>query len=87
MRIIAPISLILLLVAACCGTDPPPGQEAFPALFPDRQLFLWAIGTYGGKPLPPKINGLTVPHHLLAADLLAAAFSALRARITAASSF
>ncbi len=28
-----------------------------------------------GKPLPQKISGLTVPHHLLAADLLAAAFA------------
>ena len=75
MRHIAFLALILLLIAPCSGPDRPPGKEAFPPLFPDRGLFLSAIGQCRVKPLPQKISGLTVPHHLLAADLLAGAFA------------
>ncbi|MCX5889138.1 MAG: AmmeMemoRadiSam system protein B [Deltaproteobacteria bacterium] len=75
MRQIAFIALSLLLVAACSGTDQPPGQEAFPPLFPDRGPFLAAIRQCRVKSLPQKISGLTVPHHLLAADLLTGAFA------------
>ena len=78
MRQLTLFALFLLLAAACTGTDPPPGKKAFPPLFPDRAVFLAAIGKYRGKPLPQKINGLTVPHHLLAADLIAEAFSRLQ---------
>jgi AmmeMemoRadiSam system protein B len=76
MRRLASIALVLLLVAACSGADRPPGkEEAFPPLFPDPGLFLAAIGQCRAEPLPQRISGLTVPHHLLAADLLAAAFA------------
>jgi len=75
MRQIAFIALSMLLVASCSGPDRPPGKEAFPPLFPDRALFLSAIYHCQVKPLPQKISGLTVPHHLLAADLLAGAFA------------
>jgi AmmeMemoRadiSam system protein B len=75
MRQLASIALVLLLIAACFGADQPPEKEAFPPLFPDRGLFLAAIGQCRVKTLPQKISGLTVPHHLLAADLLAAAFA------------
>ena len=75
MRPFALIGLVLLLVAACSGTDQPPEKDAFPPLFPDRGLFLAAIGQCRVKPLPQKISGVTVPHHLLAADLLAGAFA------------
>jgi len=75
MRQLALIALIMLLVASCSGTDRSPGQEAFAPLFPDPELFLAAIGQCRVKPLPQKISGLTVPHHLLAADLMAGAFA------------
>ncbi len=75
MRRLAFLALILLLVATCSGPNQSPGKEAFPPLFPDRGLFLAAIGQCRVKPLPQKISGLTVPHHLLAADLMAGAFA------------
>ena len=70
--------LLLVLVAACTGADQPPGKEAFPPFFSSRTVFLATIGNCRGKPLPQKISGLTVPHHLLAADLIAEAFSRLQ---------
>ena len=75
MRQIALSRLSLLLVAACSGPDQPPGKGAFPPLFPDRGLFLAAIRRCRVQAVPQKISGLTVPHHLLAADLLAGAFA------------
>src|SRR5208337_1571045 len=80
MRPFALIALVLLLVAPCSGPDQPPGKEAFPPLFPDRELFLAAIGQCRAGPLPQKISGLTVPHHLLAADLMARAFARVQGR-------
>ncbi|MHB8066336.1 MAG: AmmeMemoRadiSam system protein B [Desulfobaccales bacterium] len=78
MRRTAFLVLILLLAVSCSGPDPSPGKEAFPPLFPDPGLFLAAMGRCRVEPLPQKINGLTVPHHLLAADLLAGAFGRLQ---------
>ena len=78
MHKIAPVMLLLVLVAACTGADQPPGKEAFPPFFSNRTVFLATIGNCRGKPLPQKISGLTVPHHLLAADLIAEAFSRLQ---------
>ncbi len=78
MRQTAFIVLFILLAASCSGPDPSPGKGAFPPLFPDPGLFLSAIGHCRVQPLPQKISGLTVPHHLLAADLLAAAFGRIQ---------
>src|SRR3974377_268936 len=78
MHKIAPVMLLLVLVAACTGADQPHGKEAFPPFFSNRTVFLATIGNCRGKPLPQKISGLTVPHHLLAADLIAEAFSRLQ---------
>lgn len=78
MRQTAFIVLILLLAASCSGPDQSPGKGAFPPLFPEPGLFLSAIDQCRVQPLPQKISGLTVPHHLLAADLLAAAFGRLK---------
>jgi hypothetical protein len=75
MRKIAPVALLLLLVAACSGADQPPGKRAFPPFFTDREVFVAAIRTCQAEPLPQKIHGVTIPHHLLAADLVAGAFS------------
>ena len=78
MHKIAPVMLLLVLVAACTGADQPHGKEAFPPFFSNRTVILATIGNCRGKPLPQKISGLTVPHHLLAADLIAEAFSRLQ---------
>jgi AmmeMemoRadiSam system protein B len=78
MRKFTPVALLLLLIAACSGPDRPSAQAAFPPFFTDRQLFVDAISTCRAQPLPQKINGVTVPHHLLAADLIAGAFSRLQ---------
>jgi AmmeMemoRadiSam system protein B len=78
MRRLALLALILLLVATCSSPDQPPGKGAFPPFYPDGGLFLAAIHHCRVRPLPQKISGLTVPHHLLAADLMAAAFARLQ---------
>jgi AmmeMemoRadiSam system protein B len=78
MRRLAFLTLILLLAAACSGPDQPPGKGAFPPLYPDPGPFLAAIDHCRVQPLPQQITGVTVPHHLLAADLIAAAFARLR---------
>ena len=78
MRRLAFLALILLLVATCSSPDQPPGKGAFPPFYPDGGLFLAAIRHCRVQPLPQKISGLTVPHHLLAADLMAAAFARLQ---------
>ncbi|MGP8050323.1 MAG: AmmeMemoRadiSam system protein B [Desulfobaccales bacterium] len=75
MRRLALLALILLLAATCSSPDQPPGEGAFPPFYPDGRLFLAAIHHCRVQPLPQKISGLTVPHHLLAADLMAAAFA------------
>ncbi len=75
MRRLALLALILLLAATCSSPDQPPGEGAFPPFYPDGRLFLAAINHCLAQPLPQEITGLTVPHHLLAADLMAAAFA------------
>ena len=75
MRRLAFLTLILLLAGACSGPDQPQGKGAFPPFYPDGGLFLAAIHHCRGQPLPQKITGVTVPHHLLAADLIAGAFA------------
>lgn len=78
MRRLAFIALLLLPVAACSGPEEPPGKGAFPPLYPAPGLFLAAINHCRVQPLPQKITGVTVPHHLLAADLIAGAFARLQ---------
>jgi AmmeMemoRadiSam system protein B len=80
MRLIALIACISLLVAPGCGPDMPPEKGAFPPLFSDGGLFLSTMHQCRVKPFPQPISGLTVPHHLLAADLLAEAFARVQGR-------
>ena len=72
-----------MVVAIACAliafTAPSLGQGSarapFPAQFKDPAIFTSAIAEAEHKPLTPrKLSGLTVPHHLLAADLIAQAF-------------
>jgi poly-gamma-glutamate synthesis protein (capsule biosynthesis protein) len=53
------------------------GAKPFPALYPEADLFATALARPAAAPIPWRVTGLTVPHHLLAADLLAQAFSRL----------
>jgi AmmeMemoRadiSam system protein B len=68
--------LILLAASflASTGTFASTG-EPFPALFEEARPFLKAIQQSRASPLSEKITGITVPHHLLAADLVAEAFA------------
>jgi AmmeMemoRadiSam system protein B len=78
MRKFTPVAFLLLLMAACSRPDRPSAQSPFPPFFTGREVFAAAIRACQAKPLPQKINGVTVPHHLLAADLIAGAFSRLQ---------
>ena len=80
MRQTVLVTLILLLIGACSKTDQPPGKEAFQPLYRDRAVFVSAMAGCRGGPVPQKISGLTVPHHLLAADLIALAFAKVQGR-------
>ncbi len=80
MRQTVLVTLILLLIGACSKTDQPPGEEAFQPLYRDRAVFVSAMAGDRGGPVPQKISGLTVPHHLLAADLMALAFAKVQGR-------
>jgi AmmeMemoRadiSam system protein B len=75
MRRLAFLGLILLLIGACSGPEQPHHDGAFPSFYLDGGVFLAAIHHCRVQPLPQKITGVTVPHHLLAADLIAAAFA------------
>lgn len=69
------ISYLIVVAAvflACTGTSGPTG-EPFPALYEEAGPFLSAIKQTRVTPLKEKITGMTVPHHLLAADLIAEA--------------
>jgi len=66
--------LLALLLSGCAAPDPS-GEEFFPPFYGDAHPFLTAIQNTRASPLPQKITGITVPHHLLAADLIAEAFT------------
>ena len=64
-----------LVLLSCSGAPDSTGGGPFPPLFVEAQPFLTAIGHARAAPLAQKITGITVPHHLLAADLIAEAFA------------
>jgi len=66
---------VILLILAGCGQDAAAPLEPFPPFYPEAQPFQRAIRLTKSPPLPHRITGLTVPHHLLAADLIAEAFA------------
>ena len=75
MRRLAPFCLLLGYLLCGCGQNAAAPTGAFPPFYPEAQPFRSAIGLTQNTPLPQRITGLTVPHHLLAADLIAGAFA------------
>ena len=77
-------ALLLLLWQTVCGagtnnangSDPQP-IKPFPALFQQAELFTAALDHSRAQPFDQRITGITVPHHLLAVDLIADAFRRL----------
>ncbi len=64
-------ALVLLLVAASAVR----AEEAIPSPFREDRIFAESIAAAEALGVPArKVSGLTVPHHLLAADLIARAF-------------
>ncbi|MFA6157493.1 AmmeMemoRadiSam system protein B [Mesorhizobium sp.] len=55
----------------------PPGTENFPPFYDDATLFKGAMAAVADvQPSNQRLTGITVPHHLLAADLVALGFRA-----------
>ncbi len=79
MRRLATFCLLLGHLLCGCGQDAAAPGGAFPPFYPEAQPFLSAMRQTKTAPLAQRLTGLTVPHHLLAADLIASAF-ALAAR-------
>ncbi len=75
MHRLAIFCLLLWHLLCGCGQDPAARGGAFPPFYPEAQPFRSAIGLTKNTPLAHRITGLTVPHHLLAADLIASAFA------------
>jgi poly-gamma-glutamate synthesis protein (capsule biosynthesis protein) len=75
MRRLAPFCLLLGYLLCACGPNAAAPAGAFPPFYSEAQPFRSAIGLTKSTPLPHRITGLTVPHHLLAADLIAGAFA------------
>jgi AmmeMemoRadiSam system protein B len=70
--------LIIFQLLCGCGPGGTGSQGCFPPLYPEPGLFLRAVRQARSRPLDQKITGLTVPHHLLAVDLMAESFNRLR---------
>jgi AmmeMemoRadiSam system protein B len=75
---------VAVLAAALCqlwwggGPDRLRAEEPFPPLYTDVEYFLRAMAQARWQPVSRAVTGLTVPHHLLAADLIADAFEGLK---------
>ena len=75
MRRLATFCLLLGHLLCGCGQDAAAPGGAFPPFYPEAQPFLSAMRQTRTAPLAHRLTGLTVPHHLLAADLIAGAFA------------
>ena len=64
-----------------CGQDAAAPGGAFPPFYPEAQPFLSAMRHAKSAPLAQRLTGLTVPHHLLAADLIANACALASAQV------
>lgn len=73
--------VLLLLLAAFAATivEVHADGPMIPSFYGDDRIFVESIGAAGALDIPPrKVSGLTVPHHLVAADLIARAFLVAR---------
>ncbi|MCB1502882.1 MAG: AmmeMemoRadiSam system protein B [Bauldia sp.] len=73
----SPLAAALLVVAFClpARAEEPP----IPSPYGGNRLFAESIAAAESEAIPPRrLNGITVPHHLLAADLIARAFRLAR---------
>jgi hypothetical protein len=75
MRRLATFCLLLGHLLCGCGRDAAAPGGALPPFYPEAQPFLSAMRQTRTAPLAQRLSGLTVPHHLLAADLIAGAFA------------
>jgi AmmeMemoRadiSam system protein B len=67
--------LVLVAIVPPTKCDAEERSPAFRALYPDADPFLRSIHATAQIKIPrQKVSGITVPHHLLAADLIAHAF-------------
>jgi AmmeMemoRadiSam system protein B len=70
-------SLLLLALASSAGSFAAASADERPisAMFPERQHFIQALGKERPDAVHPiEVTGISVPHHLLAADLIARGF-------------
>src|ERR1700730_738219 len=69
------LTLAAAAPTATCSLSHAASPEAYPPMFPDPAVFLKAIEQECGATRPlARVTGITVPHHLLAADLIARGF-------------
>jgi AmmeMemoRadiSam system protein B len=70
------VALLLLSIEPCRGiAGQGSSDKPFPALYSDPAIFSASIeDAESGAMVHRKVSGLTVPHHLVAADLIARAF-------------
>src|SRR5437016_4210344 len=67
--------LVVLAIAPPTKSDAQERSPAFRALYADAEPFLRSIHATAQAKIPrQRVSGITVPHHLLAADLIAHAF-------------
>jgi AmmeMemoRadiSam system protein B len=67
------LSLVLVPCSGIAGPETPSGP--FPSLYSKADVFVASIQAAQGVPVfHRRVSGLTVPHHLVAADLIARAF-------------
>jgi AmmeMemoRadiSam system protein B len=67
-----PLLALTILCASCAAPDHP--AAGIPPQFSDGTFFLSAIMQQRPDPLRSRVTGITVPHHLLARDLIARTF-------------
>jgi len=70
---------LLVLLAILAGPAAANADPAIPPLYNDAAIFTGSIAAAESRDVAPRgVSGLTVPHHLIAADLIARAFLVAR---------
>ncbi|MDL2313515.1 AmmeMemoRadiSam system protein B [Desulfovibrio sp. OttesenSCG-928-C14] len=72
-------ALAVLVTTAGAAASPAYGQRPFPIFYEEAETFRRAIGQAESiAPLQERVNGITLPHHLLAIDLIAGGMALIR---------